>query len=57
MKRVDWWNLQPRWVKRIRLFARIVWRRYEGARMTARLSWDVAKIMHPSPTWLEGVKE
>ena len=23
---IDWWNLQPRWLKRLRLFLGIVWR-------------------------------
>lgn len=39
---IDWWNLQPRWLKRLRLFFGIVWRRYEGPRMTVALSWRVA---------------
>jgi len=45
---VDLWNLQPRWLKRMRLFCGIVWRRHEGERMTIGLSWDVAKCMYPT---------
>jgi len=46
-KMIDWWNLQPRWLKRLRLFLGIVWRMHEGSRMTLALSWDVAKCLHP----------
>jgi len=44
---IDLWSLQPRWVKRLRLFLGIVWRMHEGVRMSMRLSWDVAKCLHP----------
>lgn len=47
---IDWWNLQPRWLKRLRLFLGIVWRMHEGTRMTLALSWDVAKCLHPIAT-------
>ena len=29
-------------IRKVWLFARIVWRRYEGERMPWRLSWEVA---------------
>lgn len=44
---MDWWNMQPEWLKRLRLFLGIVWRMHEGSRMSWRLSWDVARCMHP----------
>ena len=44
---IDWWNLQPPWCKRLRLFLGIVWRMHEGNRMTCALSWDVAKCLYP----------
>lgn len=44
---IDLWNLQPRWLKRLRLFLGIVWRMHEGSRMTVCLSWDVALCMYP----------
>ena len=44
---IDWWNLQPRWLKRLRLFLGIVWRMHEGGRMTLALSWDVSKCLYP----------
>jgi hypothetical protein len=44
---IDWWNLQPTWLKRLRLFLGIVWRMHEGNRMTCALSWDVAKCLYP----------
>lgn len=44
---IDWWNLQPRWMKRIRLFLSIVWRPYEDFRIDVRTAWDVALAMHP----------
>ena len=51
---IDWWNLQPRWLKRLRLFFGIVWRMHEGQRMTVRLSWDVALCMYPYKSDLAG---
>lgn len=44
---IDWWNLQPEWLKRLRLFASIVWRPYESTRMDWHLSWAVAKCIYP----------
>ena len=44
---IDWWNLQPTSLKRLRLFLGIVWRMHEGNRMTCALSWDVAKCLYP----------
>ena len=44
---IDWWNLQPRWLKRLRLFLGVVWRMHEGSRMTLALSLDVAKCLYP----------
>ena len=44
---IDWWNLQPRWFKRLRLFLSIVWRMHESARMTWALSWEIALVIYP----------
>ena len=44
---IDLWNLQPHWLKRVRLFLGIVWRKYEGKRMPVSTSWQVALCMHP----------
>lgn len=41
------WNLQPRWLKRLRLFGEIVWRPHYDGRMSAALAWDVACAMDP----------
>jgi hypothetical protein len=41
------WNLQPRWLKRISLFLRIVGRRGWGGRLGVSLAWEVAGIVHP----------
>ena len=43
---VDWWNMQPWWVKKIRLFLAIVWREHYDERMSAGLAWEVAGCMH-----------
>jgi hypothetical protein len=50
---IDWWNLQPEWLKRLRLFFSILWRRYEDSRMGWQLSWDVAKCIYPTAKCLE----
>lgn len=47
VNKLDLWNMQPAWFKRIRLFLGIVWRMHEGGRMTVGCSWAVAKAMHP----------
>lgn len=44
---IDWWNLQPEWLKRGRLFLSILWRRYEDSRLGWQLSWEVAKCIYP----------
>ncbi len=46
---IDWWNMQPWWFKRLRLFSTIVWRQYESRRMTVDVSWRVSCLMHPGP--------
>jgi hypothetical protein len=50
---IDWWNLQPEWLKRLRLFFSILWRRYEDSRMGWQLSWDVAKCIYPTVKYLQ----
>lgn len=47
---IDWWNLQPRWLKRMRLFLSIIWRQHYGSRLSVRTAWDVALCMHPRKT-------
>lgn len=44
---IDAWNMQPTWLKRMRLFFGILWRHYEGQRMSWALSWEVACCMYP----------
>jgi len=44
---IDWWNIQPDWLKHLRLFLSIVWRLHEGQRMGIPLSWEVASCLYP----------
>ena len=40
-------KIRPRWywlLRRVRLFLRIVWRRYENARLDWRTSWSVSAV-------------
>ena len=45
------WQMQPTWLKRLRLFADIVWRRWEDDfRIGWSLAWDVAAVVYPYET-------
>jgi hypothetical protein len=46
LSEIDWWRMQPRPMRRVRLFFEIVWRMHEGGRMGVRLSWEIAGCMH-----------
>lgn len=46
--KIDWWNMQPRWFKRLRLFLSIVWREGPGPdRVSVRLAWELSCGMYP----------
>lgn len=41
------WDLQPTWLKRLRLFLAIVWREQPGeGRLPARIAWEVARAFY-----------
>ena len=39
---INWWNMQPEWLKCLRLFFGLVWRKFYDERLTIREAWAVA---------------